>query len=59
MATDVRPQATQINFFCRNCQSHPGKKCTQPTDTGRKTVSWFHSVRTDDLNNWNEESNGN
>lgn len=45
---------TEINFFCRNCQSVPGKKCTVPTDNGRKPVSWFHTSRTDDALATNE-----
>lgn len=34
--------------FCKNCQSKPGFACTQPTDTGRKPVPWYHSVREQD-----------
>lgn len=32
---------------CPTCLSVPGEDCTQPTDTGRKYVSWEHSSRVD------------
>lgn len=32
-------------YACPNCQSPVGEKCTQPTDTGRKPVSFIHSAR--------------
>lgn len=30
---------------CPNCQARPGEPCTQPTDTGRVAVPWFHLSR--------------
>lgn len=30
---------------CGNCNAQKGKPCTQPTDTGRVAVAWFHFVR--------------
>lgn len=34
-----------ITARCPNCQARPGEPCTQPTDTGRRNVSWFHMAR--------------
>ena len=34
-----------IEKVCPNCNAQPGRKCTQPTDSGRKEVSWFHLAR--------------
>lgn len=30
---------------CPNCQAPPGTPCTQPTDTGRRSVAWVHLAR--------------
>ena len=30
---------------CPACFSHPGERCTVPTDTGRRQVSWTHYSR--------------
>lgn len=34
-----------MQFECPACLSRPGQECTQPTDTGRKAVHWFHYAR--------------
>jgi hypothetical protein len=41
-----------LAYTCPNCQAKPGERCTQPTDTSRKPVSWFHSARTDKAEGW-------
>lgn len=38
---------TPLLVACPNCQAQPGKPCTQPTDTGRRDVRWFHLARED------------
>lgn len=30
---------------CPACQARAGEPCTQPTNTARKPVSWFHLAR--------------
>lgn len=30
---------------CPNCNAKPGEPCSQPTDTGRRDVNWYHSAR--------------
>jgi len=30
---------------CPNCAAQPGQPCTQPTDTGRRNVTWHHLAR--------------
>lgn len=37
------------NFNCPACQSPKGKKCTEATETGRKTVSYIHFARTNQI----------
>lgn len=32
-------------IVCPNCNALPGKKCTTPTDNGRKEVNWIHYSR--------------
>ena len=32
---------------CENCGAQRGEKCSEPTDTGRKKVSYIHYARTD------------
>lgn len=44
MSAESRRQAA-MEVKCPNCQSGPGRKCTQPTDTGRKAVRWVHLAR--------------
>ena len=39
-------------YPCPNCQSKPGDKCTQPTNTGRKPVDWFHDARVSKAAGW-------
>lgn len=36
-----------IDARCPNCNAAKGAPCTQPTETGRKPMSWFHSSRID------------
>ena len=31
--------------FCPTCNALVGAPCTQPTDTTRRTVTWFHYSR--------------
>lgn len=30
---------------CPNCQAKAGQKCTQPTQTSRTAVDWYHYAR--------------
>lgn len=30
---------------CPTCQAKAGAPCTQPTDTGRRAVNWWHLSR--------------
>jgi hypothetical protein len=30
---------------CPNCHARPGEPCTQPTESGRRNVPWFHLSR--------------
>lgn len=30
---------------CPNCQAPAEKPCTQPTDTGRREINWYHYAR--------------
>lgn len=30
---------------CPNCQAKPGEPCTQPTNTARRPVRWYHFAR--------------
>lgn len=39
----------ELGATCPNCHAGPGRPCTQPTDTGRRDVGWFHTSRTDVL----------
>lgn len=34
-----------ISVACPACFVPAGQKCTQPTDTSRREVSWFHFAR--------------
>lgn len=36
---------TPMSYECPACLSKPGEECTQPTNTSRKAVSWFHYAR--------------
>ena len=36
---------TKLWRHCPNCQARPGEPCTQPTNTTRRPVKWFHSGR--------------
>lgn len=44
-ATGFSQYAAPRDVVCPNCNSQPGKACTQPTDTGRSPVAWFHYAR--------------
>lgn len=37
--------AAGLSRSCPVCFSPAGKKCTMPTDTGRKAVQWIHLKR--------------
>ena len=41
-----------IECVCTACGATPGQRCTQPTNTGRRPVTWFHSARTDLAEGW-------
>jgi hypothetical protein len=43
--SDTPALASPISVACPACYSKPGEKCTQPTDTSRRDVSWFHFAR--------------
>jgi len=34
-----------LDVTCPNCHAPAGEPCTQPTDTGRNPVKWFHDAR--------------
>lgn len=36
-----------IDLECPNCQANAKELCTEPTDTGRRTVKFFHYARID------------
>lgn len=36
---------TPLEVGCPACQAKPGEPCTQPTDTGRRSVRWYHHAR--------------
>lgn len=33
------------SVICPACNAQPGRPCTQPTNTGRREVSWVHDAR--------------
>lgn len=35
-----------LNYACPNCNSAPGRLCTEPTISGRKSVRYIHFART-------------
>lgn len=37
--------AAPIEVACPNCQAPEGKPCNVPTDSGRRSVPWFHAAR--------------
>jgi hypothetical protein len=39
-----------ITRVCPACNAKPGQPCTQPTDTSRRNVSWFHYPREEEVN---------
>ena len=41
MITIQQAQSVQ----CPNCNAQPNQPCTQPTNHGRKPVSWVHLTR--------------
>jgi hypothetical protein len=45
MTKTTREQAHTVT--CPNCQAQPGRRCSQPTDTGRRDVAWVHLARED------------
>ena len=34
-----------LDVLCPVCQSPVSSACTQPTDTGRRQVLWYHAAR--------------
>ena len=36
-----------LDVVCPVCQSRTGQACTQPTDTSRRQVLWYHAARSD------------
>lgn len=32
---------------CDACNAKPGEPCTSPTNTGRRSVNWYHTTRED------------
>lgn len=46
MTTDIEREARNA-IACANCNAPAGKACTQPTDTGRRPVTWVHTTRLD------------
>lgn len=34
-----------LDVVCPVCQSPVSSACTQPTDTGRRQVLWYHAAR--------------
>lgn len=41
------------DLTCPVCSAPPGRTCTAPTDTGRRTVTWYHLKREDDAREQN------
>lgn len=41
----TQPEVDPKSATCPNCQARPGEPCTQPTETGRKKVTWTHLSR--------------
>lgn len=37
---------------CPACNAQPGHPCTAPTTNGRREVTWVHSSRTDEAEDW-------
>jgi len=44
MSAEAKRMAA-MQATCPSCQSKPDRKCTQPTDNGRKPVRWVHLER--------------
>lgn len=47
MLDEANKGDSPLAIVCPNCQAAAFEPCTQPTDTGRKIVGWFHHARTD------------
>lgn len=45
MRPDTPDDYAALGRVCPNCNARPGYSCTQPTNTGRRPVSWFHDSR--------------
>lgn len=39
------PMSDPRAFRCEACNARIGQACNAPTDTGRRNVAWFHSMR--------------
>jgi hypothetical protein len=37
--------SSPFSVVCPNCNAQVTEPCTQPTDTGRRVVAFFHSSR--------------
>lgn len=44
-ATTPQRYAAPRDVVCPNCNAQPGKACTQPTNTARSRVNWYHLAR--------------
>lgn len=44
---DEKSRKNPRDVVCPNCNAPVGSPCTQPTDTGRRIVRWFHIARED------------
>jgi hypothetical protein len=43
--TATMTRSIPLDRECSVCQAKVGEPCTQPTDRGRKAVTWFHLDR--------------
>ena len=47
MTDTKRTDPIPTDHICPNCNAQKGEGCTQPTQTGRRLVAWFHNARFD------------
>lgn len=49
MAKEKEPTVDEVEAArqrtCPVCHAKPGRRCTAPTDTGRRPVEWLHLSR--------------
>lgn len=43
----IQDDQRAYDYACPTCMSRIGKKCTEATDSGRKTVAYIHTARQD------------